>query len=406
MKFLRTLAVFAVLAVMFTLGYGYRDISNNRPVKFTRSEQEVSATQLFSSQFKHIESSFYKPVDPLKIKYAAMSGMMASLGDPHTTFMEPVIAKEFNSETQANFVGIGARLDDDPLGAKIVVVFEGSPAERAGVRAGDVVTAVDGKSVAGIPVETIVTKIRGEEGTKVKLTVLRNGSASPLILTATRATIITPTVEGSMIEDTKVGRIAISTFADPTTEQFDKELAKLESKGIKGLVIDLRGNGGGLLRTAIDLLSRFVEDKIALKMKARGGREEVAKTNVGYLHKFNYPIVVLVNEDSASASEIFAGCLRDYQIATLVGVHTYGKASVQDVRGLIDGSNAKYTIAKYYLPVTPDISRKVDADGQYLEGGLIPDVKVELDLENEVKFGDIKSDNQLAKAVEVVKSKM
>jgi carboxyl-terminal processing protease len=160
-----------------------------------------------------------------------------------------------------------------------------------------------------------------------------------------------------------------------------------------------------LLETAVDMLGRFVEDKLVVKMKFRGGQEEVAYTDRGQLHRFNYPVAVLMNEDSASASEIFAGCLKDYGKATLVGTHTYGKASVQNVFPLVDQSSAKITIAKYYLPSTPFFGRKVDEDNVFLTGGLEPHVKIELDLDKDPEPGDPKTDNQLRKAIEVIQQK-
>jgi carboxyl-terminal processing protease len=182
-------------------------------------------------------------------------------------------------------------------------------------------------------------------------------------------------------------------------------LAKIEKHHLRGLVLNLRDDPGGLLETAIELLSRFVEDKVVVKMKGREGHEEVARTYTGSKHNFNYPIVVLINEDSASAAEIFSGVLHDYQLATLVGEHSYGKASVQNVRMLVDGSSAKITIARYFLPGGEDIGRKVDDDGQYISGGLQPDVKVDLDLDKNVTPGDLKTDTQLQKAVEIIRQK-
>jgi len=169
----------------------------------------------------------------------------------------------------------------------------------------------------------------------------------------------------------------------------------------------LRDDPGGLLETAVEMLSRFAEDKVVVRMKGRDGREEVARTVSGYTHKFNYPIVVLINEDSASAAEIFTGVLQDYKLATVVGTHSYGKASVQSVTPLVGGSSAKITIARYYLPRGVDIGRKVDDEGQYISGGLEPDVKADLDLDNpDLVFGDIKSDSQLQKAVSVLQGKV
>jgi carboxyl-terminal processing protease len=172
------------------------------------------------------------------------------------------------------------------------------------------------------------------------------------------------------------------------------------------LIIDLRGNPGGLLESAREMLSRFVDTKLVVKMKFREGNEEVAKTYPGLVHGFNYPIVLLVNEESASAAEIFSGALRDYGLATLVGEHTYGKASVQNVFPLKDGSSAKITIAKYYLPSGQDIGRKLDSYGEFKTGGLEPDVVQDFDgLDQNAVYGDPVKDPQVAKSISVILSK-
>ena len=186
----------------------------------------------------------------------------------------------------------------------------------------------------------------------------------------------------------------------------DEELAKLEKNPLKGLIIDVRGNPGGLLDSASEMLSRFAENKIVCKMRMRGAKEEVVYTYPGFVKDFGYPVVVLVDENSASAAEIFAGALKDYRLATLVGDHTYGKASVQNVFELKDEASAKITIARYYLPFNGDISRKVDSDGQYISGGLEPDVLVEIDdSELGLEFGNPDKDPQLMKAIEVIQTK-
>jgi carboxyl-terminal processing protease len=335
-----------------------------------------------------------------------MSGLLASLGDPHTIFMSPTFATEFSTETKGRFTGIGARLGGDPLGARIATVFENGPAFKAGLRPQDVVTNVDGKPVTGQSTDEIVSKIRGPEGTVVKLTVVRAKSDAPLQFSIKRAAIETPTVEGTYVPSNGFGVLTVSQFSEPTFDQFVRELDKLEEKKIKGLVIDLRGNPGGLLQTAVEMLSLFVENKTVIKMVKREGKDETAETPSGLVRDFKYPIVCLVNEDSASAAEIFTGALKDYGRVTIVGTHTYGKASVQEPFTLVDSALAKITIARYLLPSGRNIERKVDEDGVYISGGLEPDVKVEFDDSNDkARFGDPLTDNQLRKAFDVLKSK-
>lgn len=359
----------------------------------------------YEQMFKKVTKDYYKKVDARSAKYASIEGMMASLGDPHTLFMEPKVNQQFTIETQGNFQGIGARLAPDPLGARIVVVFEDSPANRAGIKANDTVVTVDGQSMAGKTTDEVASKIRGPEGTSVTLQVIRAGQATPLTIKVTRAKIVTPTVESRVLPETNVGYVLVTQFAQPTEEQFIQQVEKLEKQNIKGLVIDLRGNPGGLLKTASDMLSYFVSDKLVVTMKERDKTTQ-ERTNSGQVRKWPYPIVCLMNEESASAAEIFAGCLRDYNKAILVGEHSYGKASVQNVFQLRDNASVKITIARYFLPTTPDISRKVDEDGTYISGGLHPDVEVKIDPDAEMAPGDLKTDPQLQKAVDVIKSRM
>jgi carboxyl-terminal processing protease len=292
------------------------------------------------------------------------------------------------------------------LGARVAVIFLEGPAYRAGLREGDLITAVDGKTVSGTANDEIVTKIRGPEGTSVTLTIVRAGEPKPRTIRIVREQVVAPTVESKLLPGSAIGYVEVSIFSQPTGEQFERSLRDLETKGMKGLIIDLRGNPGGLLDSAVDLLSRFVEDKVVVKMRLKDGREEVARSPSGGKHALQYPIVVLLDEDSASAAEIFAGVLRDYKLATLVGEHSYGKASVQNVFQLIDGAGAKITIAKYFLPSGQDISRKVDEDGQYLSGGLAPHVEAELDFNLDPLLGDPARDSQLKKAIEVIQQKI
>lgn len=398
------------LALCFAFGFCWQDIQklqapSGRAIGLlfgVRSASAATPEEEFQHAYTEILNDYVKPVDRSDLKYAGMEGLMASLGDPHTMFMPPKMAEAFNDETSANFGGVGARLSPDPLGAKIVTVFAGGPAATAGIESGNIVTGVDGKSVTGVEIDDIVTKIKGKEGTNVRLTVIEKDKDKPVTITVKRARITAPTVDTKYLPDSQIGYMAIASFSEPTANQFDDGLKSLESHPLKGLVIDLRDNPGGLLETAVDMISRFVEDKLVVTMKFRDGHEEVARTYPGSLHTFNYPIAILMNEYSASAAEIFAGCLHDYGRVKLVGTHSYGKASVQNVFRLVDKSSAKITIAKYFLPETPFFGRKVDQYGAYVSGGLMPDLKVELSTDTAVTYGDPSTDNQLSKAIQLL----
>ena len=409
----RTVTFLVLILGCFMFGYAWRDLQDGQmpsgrainALFGIKTTPKAAPEQVFQSNYGRILADYYKPVKANELKYAAMEGMLASLGDPHTVFLPPRAAQAFSDETKANFYGVGARLSPDPAGARVATVFDDGPAREAGLQVGDIVTGVNGRSVAGHAIDAIVDSIKGKEGTKVRLTILRKNAKKPVFLTITRRRVTIPTVEGKVLPDSGVGYMTVMGFSEPTALQFDKELRKLEQNKLRGLVIDLRGNPGGLLETAVDMLGRFVENKVVVKMRFRDGEEEVAYTDRGRLHNFSYPVVVLMNEDSASASEIFAGCLKDYGKATLVGTHSYGKASVQNVFPLVDQSSAKITIARYFLPRTPFFGRKVDEDNVFVSGGLQPDVTVELDLDADPEPGNPKSDSQLRKALEVIKQK-
>jgi carboxyl-terminal processing protease len=221
-----------------------------------------------------------------------------------------------------------------------------------------------------------------------------------------RAAVVAPSVSGRVIDGTNIGLITIDSFSEPTGEQFAATLARLEAQDIKGLIFDVRGNPGGLLDTAREILSFFVTDKVVVKMKMRSAKEEVVPTFAGERDLIRYPSVTLIDGESASAAEIFAGVLRDYRLTTLVGERTFGKSAVQNVFKLKDNASAKITIAKYLLPSGQDVGRKVDEDGQYVSGGLAPDVEVELDPDKPPVLGDPSSDAQLAKAIEILSPKL
>jgi len=411
----KTLLFGVVLMDCMAFGFFWRDLGNHRTPSTAALERllgvkvvsaNLSSEEVFSRNYQRILGDYVKPVKAVDLKYAGIAGMVASLGDPHTMFMPPQEAEEFNDETKANFGGVGARLTPDALGAGVFSSFESGPAYAAGLRKGDVITGVDGLNIAGKDLDQVVDMIKGKPGTIVHLTVVQPGKEKSVILTIKRDLIVAPTVDGNVIPNTNIGYMSILQFSEPTTDQFDHEVKALEDKGIKGLVIDLRGNPGGLLETATDMLSRFVENKVVVTMKFRDGRVETDKTNSGELHEYNYPIAILIDQDSASAAEIFSGCLHDYGKVTLVGTHSYGKASVQNVFPLVDRASAKITIARYFLPGGEYIGREVDEDGVMTKGGLEPDVKVELNTDKQVTFGDPATDNQLAKAIEVLKSKV
>ncbi len=413
MKIAKALGVVLAFPACFSFGFFWRDIKHgqfttanrDRLLGIKTNSDQVSNDLIFKQNFTRILSNYTKKPDKQALKYSAMEGLVASLGDPHTNFFVPKINTEFRDETQGKFYGIGARLLPDPLGVKVMSVFSEGPAKRVGVKGGDIIVGVDGKVIAGMESDDIVMLIKGKEGTTVRLKISRPGAIAPLDFTIPREKVIPPNVESKYIESQKVGYIKILNFALEVPEQFEHELQEVEKNNLKGLVIDLRDNPGGALDAAVTMLSNWVDGQNIVKLKFRDGSEESSDALRGQLHNFKYPVVVLVNDDSASAAEIMAGALKDYGKAKLVGDHTYGKFSVQTVFTQNDGAGIKMTIAHYFLPKSGALSRKVDEDGAYISGGLQPDYKVDLDPDLEFDPATMDKDAQFAKAVDVINGK-
>lgn len=409
--FLKIAAFFIAAVAMFFIGFFANDAMARVPPDsdaltslLNPAEEAQTPTETFQAHYNLIQSNFYRPVEEDKLRNAAMSGLVASIGDPHTNYLEPSIAERFSTDTKGEFVGVGARLQDDPLGTKVFSVFPNGPAKEAGLKGGDVITGVDKTSVAGMSTDDIVEMIRGEEGTIVTLTIVREDQPKSFDLKIKRRNVEIPTVEHRIIAD-NIGYLQVTNFSSVTPTRFEQAIREMNGDGIKGLVIDLRSNPGGLLQAAVDMLSLFVENKAVVSMRTRNGKVQTVSTRRGQVIADKYPVVVLINEESASASEIFAGVLRDYKKATMVGEHTYGKASVQDLFSLPEGASAKVTIAKYFLPSGEDISRKMDEDGSYLSGGIKPDVEVDFEFKEDAQFGVQNKDSQLDKAIQLIKSK-
>lgn len=409
MKIFKPILFLAILATLFGIGFFSRDIlAGAKPNTAALSQifspaKKATETpvETFQNHYNYILAKHGQSTTQDKLRNAAMSGLVNSLGDPHTNFLEPKINERFSTETSGNYSGIGARLGPDPLGAKIATVFKNSPASAAGIKDGDIITSVNGKNVAGKEVDAIVENILGEAGTNVKITVIRAGTTGLLNFDITRNKVEIPTVESKML-DGKIGYISVSGFSEPTPIQFEEAVRSFDSTNPTGLIIDMRGNPGGLLEAAVKMLSLFVDNKPAVTIKARDDKSATLNTLTGQTVRANYPITILMNSDSASAAEIFAGVMRDYNKAKLIGDHSYGKASVQEMRPLPGGASAKITIAKYLLPASGNIGRKVDDDGNYLSGGLAPDFKVEIPRNFDFKAATPGKDPQLDKAIEYI----
>lgn len=292
----------------------------------------------------------------------AIRGMLEALGDPYAEYLDPATFVEFNDVLSGRFSGIGLVVEQvENFQTLVVSVFPGTPADDAGIKAGDIIAAVDGQNVEGLFLEQITARIKGEPGSKVKITVVRAGES--LEFEVTRADITIPSVEHEMLSR-GIGYIRVLSFLVDTPEKVGSALTDLEGSGARGLVLDLRGNPGGSLDSGVDVASVFLDGGVVVSYQERGREETIHRAAEGGSDAL--PMVVLIDERSASSAEIVAGALKDRGRAVLVGAPTYGKGSIQRVIPLSDGSAIKLTIASYRLP----------SGGFIGEDGIEPDIHV------------------------------
>lgn len=300
----------------------------------------------------NIDTFYDGKIDETAMIDAAIKGMTNSLGDPYTVYMDKEEYEKFNGETSGTYVGIGIQLDVKDNKIVVVAPFDGSPAKDAGIVSGDIIEKVDGKKVDGKKLTEAISMMRGKEDTEVVLTIKRNTKAA-FDVKLKRKEIPLITVKGEMI-DGSIGYVQISIFDEHTSDQFKDEIDKLKKQGMKGMILDLRQNPGGWLTECINITSNFLQkDKLIVSTKDKNGNEEKLYSKGGEL--IGLPLVVLVDEGSASASEIFSGAIRDYKVGTLIGTKTFGKGIVQSVLdkskfGFGDGTALKVTTSKYYTP--------------------------------------------------------
>jgi carboxyl-terminal processing protease len=328
-----------------------------------------------------------QPLDDVTLMRGAIRGMMEAVGDKQTFYMDPVVYEAETSTLSGEYEGIGAFVDTTGDYLSIISPIEGSPAEAAGLKPGDLIVAIDGVDMTGTPPEEARQKVIGPAGTTVTLTVAREGQEEPLDFIITRAKITIPSVTGKMLEN-DIAYIDINQFGDKTTSELNTTLEELLPQNPKGIIIDLRNNGGGYLQTSIEVASEFIDKGVILYEQYGDGSRDTYNA-LGGGRAIDLPIVVLVNEGSASASEILAGALQDYGRAQLVGMVTYGKGSVQQWIPLSDENGAaRVTIARWLTP-----------NERLIDGvGLTPDFTVELTEEDITA----ERDPQLDKAVEVL----
>lgn len=395
---LGVLSTLLVLVVVFCIGgvlllrTGYLHIATDGSV-YVQSSSSTDSDGIGSTveaKLNAIESVlsknfYFDDVDSEEAAENIYKAYLASYGDKYTVYYTAEEYEALLESTSGTFYGIGATCSKNDDGTILLsTIYEDSPAELAGLQTGDCVTTIDGESVTDMDLSTAVSLIKGDKGTTVVLGIIRDGEEFEV--TVTRDEINIKTVSYTMMDD-NIGYIAVSQFDDVTTDQFIEAIEALEDEGMVGLVIDIRNNPGGVLSTVVDMLEYILPDGLIVYTEdVNGNRKNYTGDDNNEL---TIPVAVLVNENSASASEIFAGAVQDYELGAIIGTQTYGKGIVQTIQPLTDGSAIKYTIAKYFTP-----------KGQDIHGtGVTPDIEVELD-------SDSDTDTQLEAGINYIKEQL
>lgn len=369
-----TLIIFSLMKKS-TLGSEKGIVSNRTLWKLEAIQELIDEYYLYSDE-----------VDAQVLQDYLVKGYVNGLQEPYSVYYDEAETTTLFESTSGTFGGIGVGIMQDNTSGLITFtkIYKDSPGEKAGFKEGDIVYKVNGKDVTSQNLDTIVSQIRGEIGTKVEITVIRDGEE--YTGTATRALIENDTVEYDLKAD-DIGYIQVTGFEEVTLKQFEEALDDLNKQGMKGLIVDLRSNPGGNLSTVVDMVDLILSEGTIVSIKDKNGNGNVYTAKKD--NKLKVPLVVLINGYSASASEIFAGAVKDHKIGTLVGTTTYGKGIVQNIYPLSDGTSLKITSAEYFTP-----------DGTNIHGiGVAPDVEVEYEYDE----NNPEKDNQLEKAIEVLK---
>lgn len=392
-KMIMLVLIVIIVTSLVTAFTTYQYLSNNGISYSKVNTTSLEGLEYTLSQFRsELEKKYIGEINDEELIEGAVKGYVDALGDPYTTYYTKKEMKTIMEETNGNFVGIGVYMTKDLEKNAILIIkpIENSPAEKAGILPGDLITKVDDVEYTGDKLEEASNKIRGKEGTKVKLEIYRNGETKTFELTRTKVVVSHVTTK---VLNNDIGYIAISDFEGECASEFETKYKQLEKQGIKKLIIDIRNNGGGIVDEALKIANMLVDkDSTLLITKDKSDKEEVTKATEKPI--INIPTVVLVNEYSASASEILAGALKDNGKATLVGTKTYGKGIIQELHQLSDGSGLKITVSEYYTP-NHNAIHKI---------GITPDVEVDLseDVKQQTTIQE-KDDNQLQKAIEILK---
>lgn len=390
----------ATNVLTFTLTNMFSIPLKNKVIVPKSEYEELAATAKRYSKVSTLESfirkHYLKEVDEMTMLDGQLKGLFQSLEDPYSQYMSKEEFQDFMEHTKGIYGGVGIIVTpgEDNL-ITVVSPIEGTPGERAGIKTGDKIIKVDGEEFTVDTMDAAVKKMKGEPGTTVNLTIMRkakSGKSEQLELSLTREEIRLKTVESEVV-DGDIGYIKITSFDDLTYEDFKSALDELESDGVEGIIMDLRNNPGGLLDMCVDIADEFLDEGVIVYTETRSGEREYLNSTKS---KTDIPLVLLINEGSASASEILAGAMRDNERATLVGSKTFGKGIVQRIKELPDGSGFKLTVSEYFTP----------------KGTSIHDVGIEPDIEIELPEGveaigpeNLSKDTQLQKALEIIRDR-
>lgn len=381
----KMMLIILLIIFAFISGFSYRDINTSNGISGAVEAMRVAVNDLettvdeamkgpkvelppietYWNTFNYIDRNYFgkrldvvgKRLTSREMTYDAIRGMLKSLGDRYTRFLAPDDFTKMRQENRGDFEGIGAELDVQNGRIFIRKPIKGSPAIKAGLLAGDIILRVDDHFIQGMDINDVIKLIRGKGGTKVKLTIKRKDAAKPIVFTIVRGTIPFTIVESKMADDTnKIGYIILRQFNEKSDQQIDEALSDLESKGMRGLVLDLRDNPGGLLDVAVEIGSRFIQDGSVVIIKQGEHENSLDIDPRQHDHKM-YPLAVLINGYSASASEILAGAIQDHKVGTIVGTDSFGKGLVQTIINLEDGSAVSITTARYLTPGGRDVNK-------------------------------------------------
>lgn len=376
------------ISIIFGIIVGYILTYTSTPIKAIKSDPNLEE---IISTYNTLKNNYYDDVDEVSLADNAIKGMVNSLNDSYSSFMDNKTTESFNESVDGYFVGIGVTIMYSDGYNQIIKVDESGPGDKAGLKVNDIILSVDGNSVKGVYGEELTSLIKGKSGSKVKIMIKRGNTTKTV--TVKRDIIEIENVTSHLLEENgkKIGYINVAVFASNTFKQFKKNLSRMEKKNAEALIIDLRDNPGGHLSQTRDILSMFFDKKTVLYELQN--KNKVSKVYSSSNDTRNYPIVILVNGNSASASEVMASCFNDnYKNATIVGTKTYGKGTVQQTVKLSSGTSFKYTTEKW-----------LTSKGKSVDGvGINPDINIELD-QSYYSNPTYENDSQVKKAVEILK---